>query len=131
MKKASCSCGNLWAKVSGEMIRHSLCHCLACQKRTGTVFGTQARFHAKDVRTGGESTLYTRHGDDGLLIDFHFCPTCGSTVYYKFRDHPEMIAIPTGAFGDSSFSAPKVSVYNHRKHSWVVLPENCTLEDPT
>lgn len=128
MKKASCSCGNLWAKVDGPMIRHSLCNCLACQKRTGTVFGTQARFQAKDVRTGGDSTIYTRSGDEGFLIDYHFCPTCGSTVYYTFRDHPEFIAIPTGAFGDPTLGAPSVCVYENRKHPWVKLPEEIKKE---
>ena len=128
MKKASCSCGSLWAKVSGEMIRHSLCNCLACQKRTGTVFGTQARFHAKDVRTGGDFTVYTRAGDEGHLADFHFCPSCGSTVYYTFRDDPDVIAIPTGAFADPQFGTPQICVYENRKHPWVKLPEDMKKE---
>lgn len=43
---ASCSCGQLTARVTGEPVRVSICHCLACQRRTGSVFGVQARFPA-------------------------------------------------------------------------------------
>jgi hypothetical protein len=46
---ASCSCGQLTAEVSGEPVRVSICHCLACQRRTGSVFGEQARFPRVDV----------------------------------------------------------------------------------
>ena len=31
--------------------------------------------------------------------------------------------VPVGAFADASFPAPKVSVYETRRHSWVVVPK--------
>lgn len=48
-RPTSCSCG-LTATVTGEPARVSACYCLACQLRTGSVFGAQARFdEAADV----------------------------------------------------------------------------------
>ena len=44
LRTASCSCGQLQARVTAEPLRVSVCHCLACQRRTGSVFGAQARF---------------------------------------------------------------------------------------
>ena len=35
---ASCSCGQLTAQASGDPVRNSICHCLACQRRTGSPF---------------------------------------------------------------------------------------------
>jgi hypothetical protein len=57
-RTASCSCGQLVAKVSGDPIRVSICHCLACQRRTGSVFGAQARFDRQNVTIEGQSTAY-------------------------------------------------------------------------
>ncbi|MGA9856795.1 MAG: hypothetical protein WBQ18_02970 [Solirubrobacteraceae bacterium] len=34
-----------------------------------------------------------------------------------------MIAIPVGAFADPFFAAPQVSVWEQRKHRWVVVPD--------
>jgi len=121
---ASCSCGQLTAQVGGEPVRISICHCLACQRRTGSVFGQQARFRREDVSLSGVSSEYVRVGDEGSHVRFHFCPTCGSTVYYQLEALEEYLAIPIGAFADPGFPPPLFSVYETRMHSWVVPPPN-------
>ncbi len=98
----------------------SVCHCLACQQRTGSVFGAQARFAQEAVTISGTSKEFVRVGDEGTRITFNFCPHCGSTVYYKLPEG--FVAIPVGAFADPSFPAPSVSVYEERMHSWVQIP---------
>ena len=54
---ASCSCGQLSATTTGAPVRISICHCLACQRRTGSVFGMQARFPEAAVTVQGRSTV--------------------------------------------------------------------------
>ena len=119
---ASCSCGQLSAQVTGDPVRHSICHCLACQRRTGGPFAEQARFLRAHVTVTGESTQFTLTGDEGTSAIFHFCPRCGATVYYEFAALEEFVAIPVGAFADPDFPAPTVSVYETRKHGWVIPP---------
>jgi len=119
---ASCSCGQLTAQVDGDPVRISICHCLACQRRTGSVFGQQARFHREHVALSGDSSEYVRVGDEGSHVTFHFCPRCGSTVYYELEGLEAYLAIPVGAFADPGFPPPSVSVYEERMHSWVVPP---------
>jgi hypothetical protein len=122
-RTASCSCGQLSAQVSGEPIRVSVCHCHACQRRSGSVFAAQARFPRAAVQIGGKGTDFVRVGDEGGRIRFTFCPVCGATVYYVAEDREEHIAIPVGAFADSDFPAPSFSVYEQRMHPWVGLPD--------
>ena len=122
-RKASCSCGQLTATAQGDPVRVSMCHCLACQQRTGSVFGAQARFPRDSVELKGKSTEWSRVGDSGTRARFHFCPDCGATVYYLLETVPDVIAIPVGAFADPTFPAPRVSVYEARQHPWVVTPE--------
>ena len=119
---ASCSCGQLTARVEGDPVRVSMCHCLACQRRTGSVFGQQARFRRDAVTLAGASTVYVRVGDEGSRVRFHFCPQCGATVFYEPEGLDEYLAIPVGAFADPGFPPPTVSVYEERMHAWVVPP---------
>ncbi len=119
---ASCSCGELSAQVQGDPVRVSICHCLACQRRTGSPFGQQARFLREQVTVNGPSTAYTRTGDEGTRATFHFCPRCGATVYYEMEALEAWVAIPVGAFADPGFPAPTVSVYEERMHGWVQPP---------
>lgn len=120
---AACSCGQLSAHVNGEALRISICHCLACQRRTGSPFSEQARFARADVTLTGTATAFTLTGDEGGRATFYFCPRCGATVYYLAQAAPEWIAIPVGAFADPGFPAPQVSVYESRMHAWVVAPD--------
>lgn len=119
---ASCSCGQLQAQVTGDPVRISVCHCLACQRRTGSVFAAQARFPRAAVTVTGTSKEYVRVGDEGTKATFRFCPTCGAIVYWTGGDD-ETVAIPVGAFADPSFPAPTVSVYEGRMHAWVRMPD--------
>lgn len=123
LRKASCTCGQLTATTDAEPGRVSICHCLACQRRTGSVFGAQARFPTASVDIAGDSTCFVRVGDSGGRARFHFCPVCGDTVYYVIEAQPELVAIPVGAFADPQFPPPFVSVYEERMHGWVRLPE--------
>jgi hypothetical protein len=120
-RHASCSCGQLQVETSGEPIRVSVCHCLACQKRSGSAFAVQARFARANVAIQGRSSQYVLAGDSGQKAAFHFCPDCGSTVHYHALQSPEVIAIPVGAFADPAFPAPEYSVYNERQHKWLQL----------
>jgi hypothetical protein len=123
-RTASCSCGGLTATVTGEPIRVSICHCLACQQRTGSAFGFQARFPAQDVELSGEATEYVRYADeDGEERRMYFCPSCGTTVYYRNASQPGVIAIAVGAFADPGFPPPSFSVWEERRHSWVSVPD--------
>lgn len=121
-RHAACSCGQLHLATEGEPIRISICHCLACQRRTGSAFGVQARFPRDQVRFEGRSTQYVRTADSGNRITFHFCPDCGSTVYYQLEQVPDAIAVPVGAFADPAFPAPTISVYEARRHAWAGIP---------
>jgi hypothetical protein len=115
---ASCSCGKLKATCAGEPVRVSVCHCLACQKRTGSAFGVQARFREDQVAVEGHASEYVRVGDEGSRITHRFCPTCGATVAYANSHLPGFIGIPVGAFADPTFPEPTVVVYEARRHPW-------------
>lgn len=119
---ASCSCGQLSAQVKGDPVRISICHCLSCQRRSGSAFAEQARFPREDVEVTGVSTQYRKTGDAGSTATFHFCPQCGATVYFEAEGLEAFRTIPVGAFADPAFPAPGVSVYESRKHAWVVPP---------
>jgi hypothetical protein len=128
-RRAACSCGQLHLLAEGEPVRISMCHCLACQRRTGSAFGIQARFPAERVRIEGRSTEYVRISDSGDARTFYFCPQCGATVYYRLSTVPDVIAIPIGAFADPTFPPPTISVYESRRHPWLTVPASVEHHD--
>jgi hypothetical protein len=125
-RTASCRCGQLRASVTGEPVRVSVCHCLNCKKRSGSAFAVQARWPKAQVVIDGQSKTFVKVADSGNRATFHFCPDCGSDVYYeidgKFDDKfNELVAIPLGAFDDPFFLSPQFSVWESHKHDWLEI----------
>ena len=115
---ATCRCGQLTATATGEPVRVSVCHCLNCQKRSGSAFAAQVRFPAANVTTAGNAKTYTATGDNGAA-HFHFCPDCGSTVTFTNDSVPDTIAI-AWRVRRSLFLHPQYSGGNSQ-HEWLEL----------
>jgi len=65
-RTGTCACGQLRVKCAGDPVKVSLCHCLDCQKRTGSTYGIAAFFARKNIEVDGTFELI-----DGI-------PTAGS-----------------------------------------------------
>ena len=94
-RRAACSCGQLALTIEGEPVRISMCHCLECQRRTGAVISNQARFRRDQIAFAGQASDWTRTAESGNAVTFHFCPTCGSTVYWGARAFPATSPSPS------------------------------------
>ena len=133
-RTASCRCGQLRATITGDPVRVSVCHCLNCKKRSGSAFAVQARWPKRQVSIDGVSKTFVKVSDSGNRATFHFCPDCGSDVYYeidgKFDDKfNDLIAVPLGAFDDPFFLTPAFSVWEGRKHDWIEIVGNAIEHD--
>jgi hypothetical protein len=121
-RRAECTCGQLAAICKSEPVRVSVCHCLACKRRSGSAFSNNARFRDADVSFEGESKEYTRVSDAGSRVTYSFCPECGTTVHYRIDAQPGLTAIPVGAFADLDFPPPFLSFYHQsRRYPWVAI----------
>ena len=128
IRHATCACGQLRLTCEGAPVRVSMCHCLACQQRTGSTYGVQARFLRGQVTSiEGRTAEHTRTADSGNPVTFRFCPDCGSTVYWELKGM-DAIAVAVGAFADPNFPEPNVSVYEERQHEWVRTPPGPDVE---
>jgi hypothetical protein len=85
-----------------------MCHCLECQRRTGAAISNQARFRREQVTFAGKSTAWMRTAESGNALTFHFCSTCGSTVYWESEGFPGYVAVAIGNFADPNFPAPTI-----------------------
>ena len=126
-RRATCACGALAIDCEGEPVRLSMCHCLACRQRTGSIFGVQARYARDKVTATGAANEFVRVGDEGGRITFRFCPTCGATVYWENDAIPGFFMIAVGSFADPTYPPPTVSVYDDRRSRWAEMP-NLAIE---
>lgn len=121
--QASCQCGSLTAQIrDGAEPTVIMCHCIDCQRRSGTQFGSIAYFPVGAVAVSGEAREFTRQTDSGHAFTTGFCPTCGSTVYARPGRSPEIVGVTVGTIADPAFPPPLRSVYEQSRHTWVAPP---------
>ena len=124
LREAACQCGRLVLRCRGEPAKVSLCHCLDCQRRTGSVFSIAVFFAKEQVTIAeGSSTQFRRGSDSGFDVTFHFCSVCGSTIWWEPERLPSMVGVAVGAFADPDFPAPQQAVWDKRQHGWLCLPD--------
>jgi len=99
----------------------AICHCTECQRRTGSAFGVSAHFPKEQVRIEGPSKVYVRASDSGRKVEFHFCPDCGTSVFWYAEVRPEHIGIASGNFADPLMPWPTVSIWEMTRHPWVTF----------
>ena len=139
-RTASCNCGQLRVTCTGpDPDRVVMCNCYLCQKQTGSPFSLQARFPNEQVKIEGKSTTWkfpidgagptsyrTCAGSDGItdsaadVVTSHFCPDCGSTVYYFRKSDPARTGVRVGTFADPTFPPPLGSGFEEYAHPWVM-----------
>ena len=120
-RTASCVCGSLSIVASGEPRKVSACHCLSCQKRTGSAFGVAVFYDEAQVTPAGPAQTYSRVGDSGSPLEFQFCPTCGSTVFWRPAFRPGLVAVAFGCFGKDAPAGPSQAVYEDHRRGWVTI----------
>ena len=120
-KTARCACGALTAEVSGEPAMVIACHCTECQRRTGSVYGVSGYYTAEQVKPSGPETIYVRAGGEGRKIANHFCPSCGTTLYWTADLQPGMVGVAAGTFNDPAYPKPARSIWEDSRHAWVHL----------
>ena len=96
-----------------------MCHCLECQRRTGSAFGVQAWFPEAQVGpVRGRAAQYVRRADSGRTVTFSFCGECGGTVFWSAAAAPGQIAVAVGTFAEPGFARPRYSVHERSMHAW-------------
>jgi hypothetical protein len=66
----------------------------------------------------GEVVENLRTADSGAQKRKGFCGTCGSPLYNKPQNVPDMIGVYVGTLDDPSGFKPEIVMFASRGHSW-------------
>jgi len=127
-RTASCACGKLRVNVVGEPAFVGICNCTQCQRRTGAAFAVGAFFPKRQISAiEGTHKAFPRSSDAGRNLEYHFCPECGSTVFWNLDAAPELTAVAVGCFTDPTFPAPTRAIWAEHKLQWVEFPSGMAV----
>ena len=123
--KGSCLCGNVRYSLAGDPLAVVTCHCIHCQKQSGSALSVVVAVARKDLELAGELTTFEDRGTSGQPVFRKFCGKCGSPI---LTDTPRaeadgVIFIKGGTIDDAAtLLRPTVHYWTERKHDWLALP---------
>jgi hypothetical protein len=122
--EGGCACGAVRYRLTSEPMIVHCCHCLNCQRQTGSAFVINALIESDRIELlAGEPVQVDAPRDDGSAQRIFRCPTCEVAVYSEYG-RPEVKFVRTGTLDDPASVAPDVHIYTRSKLPWVTLPES-------
>jgi hypothetical protein len=119
-----CSCGAVRYRLRSEPLFVHCCHCLNCQRQTGSAFAINVLIEAGSVEiVAGDPRPVDVPRDDGSTQRIFRCPACQVAVYSEYT-RPQVWFVRAGTLDDPSQVSPDVHIYTRSKRDWIALPES-------
>jgi hypothetical protein len=119
-----CLCGQVRYSVNIEPVFQVACHCVHCQKQSGSAFSVNLGVPADAFTLGGELKTYVDHGEIGRPVLRRFCPNCGSSILSEIQRDPGLVILKAGTLDDSSIVRPQRHIFCDSRQGWFALPED-------
>jgi len=122
--EGGCSCGALRYRLASEPLFVHCCHCLNCQRQTGSAFVVNLLIETDRVEvTKGEPEAVEVPRDDGSAQTIFRCPQCKVAVFSQYT-YPQLRFVRAGTLDEPRSVTPDVHIFTKSKVGWVVLPES-------
>ena len=119
-----CACGEVRYRLASEPMFVHCCHCLNCQRQTGSAFVINLLIEADRVELrAGAPVAVDAPRDHGPPQRVHRCPSCQVAVFSEYGA-PRVRFVRAGTLDEPSAVAPDVHIYTRSKVGWLVLPED-------
>ncbi len=117
MASGSCLCGAVRFEVTAPLGAVQICHCSACRKAQGGAFGANIPVATADLRLlAGEDHLAAFESSPGKQRVF--CRTCGSPIFSRLAQRPEVVRLRAGLLDNPTHTAPASHAYVASKADW-------------
>lgn len=115
-----CQCGRVRYDLRGSFPIYA-CHCLECQKQSGSAFGLSIPVKVEALSLSGDLQCYERSTDSGARTACHFCPRCGTRIYHQSSRSPDWLTLKGGTLDDTSELRPMAHLWVSRRQTWLSL----------
>ncbi|HKD34171.1 MAG TPA: GFA family protein [Gaiellaceae bacterium] len=123
MRTGGCACRAVRYRLASDPLFTHCCHCLNCQRQTGSAFVINLLIEADRVEVEGDPHPIDVPRDDGSVQRIYRCPQCQLAVFSEYGG-PAVRFVRGGTLDDPSSITPDVHIYTRSKLPWVTLPDS-------
>ena len=122
--EGGCACGAVRYRLAGAPMFVHCCHCLDCQRQTGSAFVLNAMIETDRITLlAGKPEPVPVPTDSKRPHDIYRCPKCQTAVWSDYGKRPALRFVRVGTLDDPTALKPDVHIYTRSKQPWVGLPD--------
>jgi hypothetical protein len=123
-REGGCACETVRYRLTSDPLFTHCCHCLNCQRQTGSAFVINLLIEADRVEMfAGVPQPIDVPRDDGSKQRIFRCPTCQVAVFSEYG-RPEVRFVRGGTLDQPSGVTPDVHIFTRTKLGWITLPDS-------
>ena len=121
--RGGCLCGAVRYASDAEPAIVAVCHCVTCQKNTGSAFSLNVGVPAESVTIQGDrlATYEDHTGASGKPFYRRFCSNCGSPICGAGDAYAGLMFLKAGTLDDPSWIKPATHIWCAEKQPWVAI----------
>ena len=129
LREGGCSCGAVRYRLASDPLFTHCCHCLNCQRQTGSAFVINLLIEADRVELlAGAPQPVDVPRDDGSAQRIFRCPACQVAVFSQYG-RPEVRFVRGGTLDTPASVTPDVHIYTRSRLPWIALPDSVPAFD--
>jgi hypothetical protein len=122
--EGGCACGEVRYRLTPPPLFVHCCHCLNCQRQTGSAFVINVLIESSRVESlAGEAKCVPVPRTGAKRQQIYRCPSCETAVWSTYG-RKSILFVRAGTLDDPSAVEPDVHIYTRSKVPWVMLPES-------
>ena len=123
--EGGCTCGKVRYRMTSKPLFVHCCHCLWCQRETGSAFALNAMIEADRVALlKGSPMVVETPSNSGKGQKILRCPECQIAVWSHYAGAGETLSfVRVGTLDEPDLLSPDIHIFTETKQPWVVLPE--------
>ena len=128
-REGGCACGEVRYRLTSEPLFVHCCHCLNCQRQTGSAFVINLLIETERVKLlAADPQPVDVPRDDGTMQRVWRCPTCQVAVFSQYT-RPEVRFVRGGTLDEPASVEPDVHIFTRSKLPWVTLRDSVPAFD--
>ena len=116
MPRGQCHCGAVRYEMPAEAIHQALCHCADCRRHSGAPMVAWGLVASDRLDVSGETRVYAS-SEYGRR---HFCPACGTSLFYTNEQvFPGQIDVQIATLDDPDSIPPRAQIQTAERIGWM------------
>ena len=109
--EGGCLCGAVRYVYAARPLALNACHCTDCKRLSGSSYFSVVQARGEAFTHSGETHVFRKTADSGREVDIHRCAQCGTRLWHRPVNGPNLVFFAAGTLDDPTWFVPTSHIF--------------------